>query len=108
MRVVRRCWHRWHVEREVRPSEERVGSSRADTCSDAKSCRSFGHQNRDNQAFEKSAEKGRSRAQRINLLLKRLFVLMVSNRMIYEFYWLSTHVNSLADALSRARIDGAP
>ena len=31
VRVVRRCWHRWHVERKVRPSEERVGSSRADT-----------------------------------------------------------------------------
>ena len=61
VRVVRRCWHRWHVEREVRPSEERVGSSRADTCSDAKSCRSFGHQNREAESTGGKKEEGRRR-----------------------------------------------
>ena len=57
----------------------------------------------DNQAFQKSADKGRSRAERLNLLLKRLFVLQIRFDCILRFFWLSTTANYLADHLSRDR-----
>ena len=55
----------------------------------------------DNTAFERSATKGRSRAERLNDLLRRLFALSLKYECIFEFHWLSTHVNKHADALSR-------
>ena len=58
----------------------------------------------DNQAFQKSALKGWSRAERLTLLLKRLFVLQIRFRCLLRFFWLSTHANVLADHLSRGRV----
>ena len=55
----------------------------------------------DNTSFERSATKGRSRAQRLNDLLRRLFALSLKFECIFEFHWLSTHDNVHADALSR-------
>ena len=55
----------------------------------------------DNQSFMKSAVKGRSRAERLNLLLKRLFVLQVRFDCLLRFFWLSSEDNELADDLSR-------
>ena len=59
----------------------------------------------DNQAFQKSAIKGWSRAERLTLLLKRLFVLQVRFSCVLKFYWLDTVANYLADHLSRDRAD---
>jgi hypothetical protein len=39
----------------------------------------------DNQAFQKSAVKGWSRAERLNLLLKRLFVLQITGDFLLCF-----------------------
>ena len=55
----------------------------------------------DNTSFERSATKGRSRAERLNDLLRRLFALSLKYECIFEFHWLSTAVNKHADALSR-------
>ena len=55
----------------------------------------------DNMSFEKSAEKGRSVAQRLNELLRELFALQVQYTCILSFYWLSSADNLLADLLSR-------
>ena len=55
----------------------------------------------DNTSFERSASKGRSRAERLNDLLRRLFALSLKYECVFEFHWLSTHVNKHADALSR-------
>ena len=57
----------------------------------------------DNQAFQKSQEKGRSRAERINELLKHLFVLQVRYEFVLLSYWLSSEENFLSDDLSRNR-----
>jgi hypothetical protein len=59
----------------------------------------------DNQAFQKSAVKGSSRAARLGLLLRRLFVLQIRYDVLLLFFWLSTHANYLADHLSRGRLD---
>jgi hypothetical protein len=59
----------------------------------------------DNKAFERSAAKGRSRAARLNDLLRSLFVLQVKFTFILQPYWLSSADNFLADALSRGKID---
>ena len=59
----------------------------------------------DNQAFERSAEKGRSRAERLNTILKSLFALQVRYVFILQPFWISTHDNYLADDLSRDRED---
>lgn len=58
----------------------------------------------DNSAFELSAEKGRSRAERLNVLCKRLFVLQIQGNFILRYFWLGTHENYLADHLSRGRV----
>jgi hypothetical protein len=55
----------------------------------------------DNQSFEKSAEKSWSRAERLNLLLKRLFVLQIKFDCLIRFFWLASEDNSMADPLSR-------
>ena len=55
----------------------------------------------DNQAFQLSAVKGHSRAERLSDLTRHLFHLALSFQCIYEFNWISTHDNIFADALSR-------
>ena len=55
----------------------------------------------DNQAFQRSAVKGWSRAERISVLVRSLFAVAVSSGCIFEFSWISTHDNIYADALSR-------
>ena len=55
----------------------------------------------DNQAFQRSGAKGRSRAQRLNDLLRELFVLMVQYGFVIAWMWISTHDNINADHLSR-------
>jgi hypothetical protein len=42
----------------------------------------------DNQSFQKSAVKGWSRAERLNLLLKRLFVLQIVGHFLLCFSWV--------------------
>lgn len=59
----------------------------------------------DNAAFELSAEKGRSRAERLNLLLKRLFILQIKGNFVLRYFWLSSEQNHLSDHLSRGRVD---
>ena len=59
----------------------------------------------DNDSFQKSARKGWSRAERLTLLLKRLFVLQLRFQCILKFFWLGTKENFLADDLSRGRIE---
>ncbi len=58
----------------------------------------------DNMSFEKSAAKGRSKAERLNVLIRELFALMLKFHFIIEFYWLSSEANFLADHLSRDRL----
>ena len=55
----------------------------------------------DNQAFQISAAKGWSRAQRLSELIRSLFFISVAHQCIFEFHWISTHDNVFADALSR-------
>jgi hypothetical protein len=55
----------------------------------------------DNQSFQKSAVKGWSRAERLNLLLKRLFVLQIVGHFLLCFSWVSSEDNEMADHLSR-------
>ena len=57
----------------------------------------------DNQAFQRSGAKGRSRAQRLNDLLRELFVLMIEFGFVISWLWISTHDNVNADHLSRGR-----
>ena len=58
----------------------------------------------DNMAFQKSAAKGRSSVHRLNDLVRELFARMLYYKFIFDFYWLSSEDNFLADALSR--VDG--
>ena len=58
----------------------------------------------DNMSFEKSAEKGRSKAERLNVLIRELFAIMLKYHFIIEFFWISSEDNFLADHLSRNRI----
>lgn len=55
----------------------------------------------DNMSYERSAEKGRSRAVRLNNLLKRHFVVQVQYCFIVRAHWIPTLDNYLADHLSR-------
>ena len=55
----------------------------------------------DNSAFQLSAKKGWSKADRLNDLLKRLFALSIQFGCVLIFMWISTHANKLADLLSR-------
>ena len=55
----------------------------------------------DNSAFERSLYKGRSKAPRLNVILRRLFALSVEYDCVFEPHWISTHDNIAADALSR-------
>ena len=55
----------------------------------------------DNTAFQRSAVKGWSKADRLHRLLRVLFALSLKYECVFEFHWLSTHVNVHADLLSR-------
>ena len=55
----------------------------------------------DNQAFQASAVKGWSHAERLSELIRTLFFLAISFECVFEFNWISTHDNIFADALSR-------
>ena len=57
----------------------------------------------DNQVFQRSAAKGRSKVHRLNTLLKELFVLQIQHGFVLSTFWISTHDNYLADDLSRDR-----
>ena len=57
----------------------------------------------DNQSFQKSAKKGRSKAHRLNTLLKELFVLQIQHGFVLNTFWISTDDNYLADHISRDR-----
>ena len=60
----------------------------------------------DNKAFQLSATKGRSSADRLNDLVRELFYLMLKHQFIFMFYWLSSKDNLLADLLSRQDGEG--
>ena len=55
----------------------------------------------DNTAFERSLHKGRSKAPRLNAILRELFLLATRYECVFETHWISTHDNIAADALSR-------
>ena len=55
----------------------------------------------DNRAFQLSAAKGWSKAERLLVQLRALFELAIEHQCVLEFNWISTHDNVLADALSR-------
>ena len=55
----------------------------------------------DNSAFERSLYKGRSKAPRLNILLRKLFLLSVKFSCVFEPHWLASKDNGAADALSR-------
>ena len=57
----------------------------------------------DNSAFEQAAKKGRSRAERLNDLIKELFYWQLHFNVVFDFFWLSTVDNKEADHLSRDR-----
>ena len=57
----------------------------------------------DNSSFEKSGEKGRSRAERLNDLLKEILMLQIVFGFVIVFEWISTKRNRLADHVSRNR-----
>ena len=59
----------------------------------------------DNSAFQQSGEKGRSRVERLNWLLRKLLILQVEYDFVLSYAWISTHDNYLADHLSRGRVD---
>ena len=47
---------------------------------------------------------GRSKVERLNVLLRRLLVLQVEYEFILEYKWISSEDNYLADHLSRGRL----
>ena len=53
----------------------------------------------DNRSFQLSAVKGWSKAARLYQQLKALFSIALKYECVYEFHWISTHENVLADAL---------
>ena len=57
----------------------------------------------DNMSFQRSEARGRSRAPRLNDLLRGLFVLQVQHDFVLSSFWLSSEANALADDLSRDR-----
>ena len=58
----------------------------------------------DNSAFMQSGAKGRSRAHRLNDLLRELFGLMIKFGFVIAWTWIATEDNVNADHLSRGRI----
>ena len=76
-----------------------------------RACESMGHLWKDcvvpfgidNSVIERSVAKGRSGVERLNELMKELFVLQVKFGFILSPFWISTVDNFLADHLSRGR-----
>ena len=60
----------------------------------------------DNMVFEQSGEKGRSKKERLNVLLKELFMAQILYGFVIIWEWLDTKANCLSDHLSRGREDG--
>ena len=58
----------------------------------------------DNSAFMRSGAKGRSRAHRLNDLLRELFGLMIKFGFVIMWTWIATDDNVNADHLSRGRV----
>lgn len=56
----------------------------------------------DNTSFQLSFVKGRSRVERLNTILRRLYLISVKYDCVFVPYWISTHDNVGADALSRS------
>jgi hypothetical protein len=56
----------------------------------------------DNSSFQLSFAKGRSKAERLNILLRKLHLLSVKFDCVFQPTWISTHDNVGADALSRS------
>ena len=61
----------------------------------------------DNQAMQRSQVKGWSVADRLNVILRRLFELQLRHEFILVTFWLSSADNLVADDLSRNRITDA-
>ena len=59
----------------------------------------------DNSAFQLPFKKGRSKVERLNVLLRGLHLLAVQFDCIFVPVWISTHDDVGADALSRSRFD---
>ena len=59
----------------------------------------------DNQAFERSQARGRSRVERLMVVVRRLFFLQLRFSFVLEMFWLSSEDNLLADLLSRDRLE---
>jgi hypothetical protein len=59
----------------------------------------------DNSAFQLSFVKGRSRVERLNRILRQLYLVAVKFDCIFYPTWISTHHNIGADSLSRDRLD---
>ena len=57
----------------------------------------------DSSSFQLSFVKGRSKAERLNSILRQLYTLSVDLDCIFVPIWLSTHHNIGADALSREK-----
>ena len=57
----------------------------------------------DNSVIERSVAKGRSGVERLNELMKHLFVAQVRHNFVLAPFWISTTDNFLADHLSRGR-----
>ena len=61
----------------------------------------------DNQAFQRSAVKGHSRAERLVLLLKQTLYLSIHFQCLFEYDWVATALNYYADPLSRLEGESA-
>ena len=59
----------------------------------------------DNSSFQKSGAKGRSKAHRLNDLLRELLALMIKFGFVITWTWIATEENVDADHLSRGRVD---
>lgn len=59
----------------------------------------------DNSAFQQSFAKGRSRSEELNEVLRELFLLSVELDCVFVPRWISTHLNTQADALSRGQLE---
>ena len=59
----------------------------------------------DNQAFQRSQVRGRSRADRLMTIIRRIFFKQLEFGCVLELFWLSSADNLLADLVSRDQIE---
>ena len=59
----------------------------------------------DNQAFQRSQVRGRSRADRLMDIIRRIFFKQVQFGCVLELFWLSSADNLLADLVSRDKVE---